>query len=95
MAGLPDDRAPTASQGAGRYATPEQVMAAEDLSGDEKRRRLEELRGGGGGPGDEPNLATRIARALAFLDEDTGAQPTCHDQGFYTAIGDIGKEGGR
>ena len=40
----------------------------------------------------EPSLATRLTRALAFLDTETGNQKVTHDQGFYTSIGDIAKE---
>jgi hypothetical protein len=58
--------------------------------------------GGGGGEdedgdvgGQEPNLATRLARALSFLDTEDASRRTSHDQGFYTAVGDIGEGGGR
>jgi hypothetical protein len=41
--------------------------------------------------GSAPDLPTRIGRALAMLDTETGKHEVSHDQGFYTSIGDIGK----
>jgi hypothetical protein len=78
----------------GAFETPEAVIEARDLTAEQKRQILERWRQSHGatasGQGGEPNLATRLARALGFLDEETGAQPTTHDQGFYTAVSDIG-----
>lgn len=78
----------------GAFETPEAVLEARDLTAEQKRQILERWRQSHGtsaaGQGGEPNLATRLARVLGFLDEETGAQPTTHDQGFYTAVGDIG-----
>lgn len=80
----------------GVFETPEAVIEARDLTAEQKRRILERWRQSHGTPASggeeigEPNFATRLARALGFLDQETGAQPTTHDQGFYTAVSDIG-----
>lgn len=83
-------------EGGGRHPTPEAIIKDEKLSREEKRRLLARWRDEAGsreGSSDaETNLATRIGRALAFLDEETGERKTTHDQGFYTAISDIGTE---
>ena len=78
------------------FATPEDVLKSSELTAEEKRSILERWRQNSGSPisgenesGGEPNLVTRLARALSFLDEETGRQETTHDQGFYTAVSDI------
>lgn len=76
------------------FATPEEVVAATHLPPDEKRAILERWRNRAGNA--EPDtgdldLATRIARALAFLDTETGAHEVTHDQGFYTSVSDVKK----
>lgn len=88
-----------ASDPHGQFATPEEVLEAKDLSSEEKRAILERWRQLGGSPvsgegdsGGEPNLATRLARALAFLDTETGERVTTHDQGFYTSVSRAGED---
>jgi hypothetical protein len=82
---------------AGAFETPEDVLKASHLSPEQKRIVLERWRQHTGSPitgenasGGEPNLVTRLGRALAFLDEETGKQETTHDQGFYTSVSEAG-----
>ena len=79
------------------FETPEAVLACDQLPTEHKRAILERWRQlvGPRAPareGDEggPNLATRLFRALSFLDTETGSHEVTHNQGFYTSIGDIG-----
>ena len=81
------------------FETPEAVVQSEQLPREHKRTILERWRQLIGSPppregkiAGEPSLATRLTRALAFLDTETGNQKVTHDQGFYTSIGDIAKE---
>ena len=77
--------------------TPEAVVQSDQLSREHKRTILERWRqlvGSASTARDatragEPSLATRLTRALAFLDTETGSHEVTHDQGFYTSIGDI------
>ena len=80
------------------FETPEAVLQSDQLAHGHKRTILERWRQLVGSPspdestpGSEPSLATRLTRALAFLDTETGGHQVTHDQGFYTSIGDIGK----
>jgi hypothetical protein len=86
------------------FESPEAVLDAKDLTPEQKRHVLEHWRrkagtplaaGSGGDDGGEPNLATRLARALSFLDTETAARPASHDQGFYTAVSEIGEGEGQ
>ena len=82
---------------AGVFDSPEAVIAEPSLAPAGKRSILQRWRerhvgeqtapASGG-----PDLATRIGRALAMLDTETGAHEASHDQGFYTSISDIGKK---
>ena len=81
------------------FETPEAVLQSNQLAHGHKRTILERWRQLVGSPstdkstpGSEPSLATRLTRALAFLDTETGGHQVTHDQGFYTSIGDITKE---
>ena len=81
------------------FETPEAVLQSDQLAHGHKRTILERWRQLVGSPspdestpGSEPSLATRLTRALAFLDTETGGHQVTHDQGFYTSIGDITKE---
>jgi len=79
------------------FKTPEAVVQSEQLPREHKRTILERWRQlVGSAPtardctrAGEPSLATRLTRALAFLDTETGSHEVTHDQGFYTSIGDI------
>lgn len=80
------------------FASPEAVIHADKLAIEHKRSVLERWRQLiGTSPSKkerssgQPDLATRLSRALAFLDTETGGHKVTHDQGFYTSIGDIGK----
>lgn len=80
------------------FASPEAVIHADDVPIEHKRTILERWRQLiGSSPGTneptsgEPSMATRLSRALAFLDTETGGHRVTHNQGFYTSIGDIGK----
>jgi hypothetical protein len=79
------------------FDSPEAVIAEPSLAPEGKRsilRRWRERLVGeqtAAAPGG-PDLATRIGRALAMLDTETGAHEVDHDQGFYTSVSDIGKE---
>ncbi|MFZ1428626.1 MAG: hypothetical protein WAS21_17880 [Geminicoccaceae bacterium] len=80
------------------FASPEAVIHADDLPIEHKRTILERWRQLVGSlPGrsepttGEPSMTTRLTRALAFLDTETGGHRVTHNQGFYTSIGDIGK----
>jgi hypothetical protein len=84
------------------FGTPEAVVRSDQLPAEHKRSILERWRQliGAAAPGEgqgtsEPGLATRLTRALAFLDTETGGHQVTHDQGFYTSIGDIGKSRAR
>lgn len=80
------------------FETPEAVVQSDQLPREHKRTILERWRqlvgsttaGEAARPG-EPSLTTRLTRALAFLDTETGGHQVSHDQGFYTSIGDIGR----
>ena len=78
-----------------RFATPEAVIADQHLAAEEKRAILQawsNLPEADEAPAmveDKPNLALRLYRALSFLDTEDGSHRASHDQGFYTAIGDI------
>jgi hypothetical protein len=81
------------------FATPEAVVRSEQLPREHKRTILERWRQLVGSPpsreskmAGEPSLMTRLTRALAFLDTETGSHEVTHDQGFYTSIGDIRTE---
>ena len=98
----PGDPGPT--DPTAEFDSPEAVLDSKDLTPEQKRHVLEHWRqkagtplaaGSGGDDGGEPNLATRLARALSFLDTENATHPASHDQGFYTAVGDIGKRGKR
>ena len=100
----PGDPGPT--DPTAEFDTPEAVLESEDLTPEQKRHVLEHWRrkagtplaagsGGGGDAGAQPNLATRLARALSFLDTEDASHRARHDQGFYTSVGDIGKRGGQ
>ena len=78
------------------FETPEAVVQSKQLPREDKRTILERWRqligsppSREGTPAGEPSLATRLTRALAFLDTETGSHEVTHDQGFYTSIGDI------
>ncbi|MGD9511063.1 MAG: hypothetical protein AB7I59_30360 [Geminicoccaceae bacterium] len=92
------DRVERAMQDPAReFTSPEAVLSEASLRPAHKRSILERWRQRLGGEHSEPasgetDLATRIGRALAMLDTETGAHETSHDQGFYTSIGDIGKK---
>ena len=79
----------------GAFETPEEVLKADHLSNEQKRMVLERWRQASGSPvtaeqgSGEDSMATRLARALAFLDSETGERQTTHDQGFYTAVADV------
>jgi hypothetical protein len=102
----PGDPGPT--DPTAEFDSPEAVLDSKDLTPEQKRHVLERWRqkagtplaaGSGGDDGDvggeEPNLATRLARALSFLDTEDASRRTSHDQGFYTAAGDIGEGDGQ
>ena len=81
------------------FGTPEAVAGSEELGPGVKRAALERWREQAaaqaeaeGGAVDPPDLLLRLARALAMLDTETGAHDADHDQGFYTSIGDIGRD---
>ena len=81
------------------FATPEDVVRAEHLTSEQKRHILEHWRQKHGSPitaetgsDGEPDLAARLARALGFLDTETGSHETDHQQGFYTSVRDIGRD---
>ncbi len=78
----------------GTFATPEAVMQSRELLPGEKREILERWRrlGDSPGGGEAPDLVTRILRALAYLDTETGTHKDIEGQGLYGAIGDIGAE---
>jgi hypothetical protein len=83
----------------GVFETPEAVLASDQLPVEHKRAILDRWRQRIGAEasasaetGGEPNLATRLFRALSFLDTETGSHEVTHNQGFYTAIGDVGRD---
>ncbi len=73
------------------FATPEDVVTASHLQHEEKRSILQQWRdhAAAGGAKDSPDLGTRLARALAFLDTESGKHGVTHDQGFYTSVADL------
>lgn len=83
----------------GVFGTPEAVVQSDQLTREHKRsilQRWQRMLGASGdqaaaGSGTQPNLATRLVRALSFLDTETGGHEVTHNQGFYTSIGDIGR----
>lgn len=79
----------------GRSVDPEAVIADPSLAAEDKRTILEQWRrqahGEPADAGQEAGLMTRIARALAMLDTETGIHKVDHDQGFYTSVSDIEK----
>lgn len=82
------------------FPSPKAVIHSEELPIAQKRTILERWRQlTGSSPSASktssggPDLATRLSRALAFLDTETGGHKVTHNQGFYTSIGDIGKGG--
>ena len=101
----PGDPGPT--DPTAEFDSPEAVLDSKDLTPERKRNVLEHWRQKAGTPlaagsgaddgdvGGESNLATRLARALSFLDTEDASHRARHDQGFYTAVGDIGKRGGQ
>jgi hypothetical protein len=100
----PGDPGPT--DPTAEFDSPEAVLDSKDLTLEQKRHVLEHWRRKAGTPlaartggddrgGGKPNLATRLARALSFLDTEDASHRARHDQGFYTAVGDIGKRGKR
>ncbi len=79
------------------FDSPEAVIAEPTLAPAGKRSILqcwrERLGGEQTAPAPAaPDLATRIGRALAMLDTETGTHEVDHDQGFYTSVSDIGKK---
>ena len=81
------------------FDSPEDVVQSDRFPREHKRTILERWRQLVGStpaaqvePPGELSLATRLTRALAFLDTETGGHQVTHDQGFYTSIGDIGKD---
>lgn len=78
-----------------RFGDPEAVVADASLATADKRAVLEEWRQQARSqPADaahDPDFVTRIGRALAMLDTETGGHEVDHDQGFYTSVSDIGK----
>ena len=92
-----DDRMARVMQDPGRaFASPEAVVSESSLPAAAKRSILqrwrEQLTARETPATDEPDLATRIGRALGMLDTETGSHEASHDQGFYTSIADIGKK---
>jgi hypothetical protein len=80
----------------GVFGTPEAVVQSEHLPLKHKRTILERWQQLIGSPvsgksrmAGELSFATRLARALAFLDTETGSHEATHNQGFYTSINDI------
>lgn len=73
------------------YESPEAVLRSAQLGRQDKRdilerwRRLSRAEAADAGP----DLVTRIMRALAFLDVETGEHKDIEGQGLYGAIGDI------
>lgn len=87
----------TAGETSGKFSSPEEVVEARHLSHDERRSLLQQWRDqldAGGKHGDPPetDLATRLARALSFLDTETGEHEVTHNQGLYTSVSDAGKD---
>ncbi len=81
------------------FDSPEEVVQSDQVPREHKRTILERWRqliGSSPEAQVEPpgglSLTTRLTRALAFLDTETGGHQVTHDQGFYTSIGDIGKD---
>ena len=71
------------------FETPEAVVQSQQLPREDKRTILERWRQlidspptREGTPAGEPSLATRLTRALAFLDTETGSHEVTHNQGF-------------
>ena len=80
----------------GTFETPEAVLRSDRLPAEDKRRILERWRRLSEAPGadEPPGIVTRIMRALAFLDVETGEHKEIEGQGLYGAIGDLGKDSG-
>ena len=89
----------TSSEPSGKFSSPEEVVEARHLS----RRRTAgpccssgatswDARGKHGDVHTKPDLATRLARALSFLDTETGEHEVTHNQGLYTSVRDAGKD---
>lgn len=75
------------------FPSPEAVARSDQLRPEQRRAVLERWREDAGRTAaDEGGLLTRIGRALAFLDTETGAHEADHDQGFYTSVSDIRKD---
>lgn len=78
------------------FGTPEAVLTSRQLTDADKRAILERWQqlASRQRPASDaaPDLATRLFRALSFLDTETGRHEVAHDQGFYTSIGDIGRD---
>lgn len=69
------------------FGTPEAVIHAR-LEHHQKRQLLERWREGSPGK-QEPDLLTRIGRALASLDTETGEHKDIESPGLYGAIDDF------
>ena len=90
------DRMARAMQDPGRaFASPEAVVSESSLRAADKRSILQrwraQLSARDAPPTGEPDLVTRIGRALGMLDTETGSHEGSHDQGFYTSVADIQK----
>lgn len=76
------------------FDSPEAVLRSDRLRPQEKRDILERWRrlSQPGHAAEPPDLVTRILRALAHLDTETGAHEEIEAQGLYGSIGDIGRQ---
>jgi hypothetical protein len=82
----------------GAFESPEAVLHSGELQRQDKRDILERWRHLTDRQGAEeaPGLMTRILRALAYLDVQTGEHKDIEGSGLYGSIGEIGKdEGGK
>lgn len=82
----PEDHVPQDPRGI--YDSPEAVLGSDELRRQDKRDILQRWRRLSGADA-EPDLMTRILRALASLDVETGEHEDIEGQGLYAAIGDI------
>jgi hypothetical protein len=87
----------TSSDPSGKFSSPEEVVEARHLPYEERRSLLQQWRDqldarGKHGEVHETDLATRLARALSFLDTETGEHKVTHNQGLYTSVRDAGKD---
>jgi hypothetical protein len=87
----------TSSEPSGKFSSPEEVVEARHLSPDERRSLLQHWRDqvdarGKHGDVHEADLTIRLARALSFLDTETGEHEVTHNQGLYTSVRDAGKD---